>query len=327
MIIPRLLRTCPWFFLYLLMVVQLLLVAGCANTFQENTLSGPTTLQLKVASTINTLRRTALVHLPRDFNPAIKYPLLVVLHGAFSTAEIMEEETGFSRIADREGFVVLYPEGMGIFGFLQHWNAGHCCGKAAQDDLNDVGFIRECIDKASEFIQIDEKKVYMTGFSNGGMMVYRYASERTLDLAAISVLGASIGGRPTGDEPIWIPESPSVPLPIMIVHGMADTAVPPEGGISPKKGGTREYLPLTSSIDFWLSANRCEPTFDEKTSYSERVTMREWSRCEEGSAVQANYIENWSHRWPGPFFTNTDPELSTFDISEDIWEFFKQYSR
>ncbi len=280
---------------------------------------------MRVESTINGMRRTALVHLPKDFDPTIEYPLLVVVHGAFSTAKNMEEETGFSKIADREGFIVLYPEGMGLFGFIQHWNAGHCCGKAAKDGLDDVAFLRECVDTLSSAIQINGKQIFMTGFSNGGMLVYRYAAEKTSDLAAIAVLEASIGGRPNEDATLWRPALPTKPLPAMIVHGMADTAVPPEGGVSQKKGGTREYLPLSKSIDYWLEANSCEPEFLKEMLLSERVKINIWPHCAAESSVHAYYIEEWGHRWPGPYFTSNDPELSAYDISEKIWSFFRAY--
>jgi len=69
----------------------------------------------------------------------------LALHGAFGTAGTMERQSGFSELADREGFVVAYPNGIGLFGHLQHWNAGHCCGRAEMDRVDDVGFLRYVI--------------------------------------------------------------------------------------------------------------------------------------------------------------------------------------
>lgn len=309
--------------LLLIIITHLGLLSGCANSLDKNNFAGPITLKMKMDSTINWQKRTALVHLPKDFDPAREYPLLVVVHGAFSTAKKMEKETGFSEIADREGFIVIYPEGMGIFGFVQHWNAGHCCGKAAKDGLDDVAFLKECINKVAESVQVNKRQIFMTGFSNGGMLVYRYATEKTYDLAAIAVLGASIGGRLNQETFIWRPAPPTKPLPIMIVHGMADTTVPPEGGVSLQKGGTREYLPLQESIRFWLDANSCKTKFFREILASERIKTKIWENCRSGSSVHAYFIEGWAHRWPGPYFTKNDPGLSAFDISEKIWSFFQ----
>jgi len=80
----------------------------------------------------------------------------------------MENWSGWSQLADREGFIVIYPEGIGLLGFLQHWNAGHCCGKAAEDDWDDVAFIEAAINGVSIQYEIDKHRIYMVGFSNGG---------------------------------------------------------------------------------------------------------------------------------------------------------------
>jgi poly(3-hydroxybutyrate) depolymerase len=101
-----------------------------------------------------------------------------------------DRRSGWSRLADREGFIV-YPEGIGILGFLQHWNAGHCCGKAVEDNWNDVAFIEAAIDGTCRQYAVDKRRIYMIGFSNGGMMTYRFAAERSsLLAAAASVSGA-----------------------------------------------------------------------------------------------------------------------------------------
>ena len=91
----------------------------------------------------------------------------------------MEKFSGFSALADREKFLVLYPDGMGLFGYLQHWNAGHCCGKAAKDKVDDVGFIAAAIEDVCDHLRVDRSRIYMLGFSNGGMMAYRFAAEKT----------------------------------------------------------------------------------------------------------------------------------------------------
>jgi poly(3-hydroxybutyrate) depolymerase len=82
----------------------------------------------------------------------------------------MEKWSGWSWLADREGFIVIYPEGIGILGFLQHWNAGYFCGKAVEDNWNDVAFIEAAIDGTCRQYAVDKHRIYMIGFSNGGMM-------------------------------------------------------------------------------------------------------------------------------------------------------------
>ena len=118
-----------------LLLLLCLLVVGCTPGLPQSTVVGPRTFKNTVDIEINGFRRTYLVHVPTGYTPDIPLPLVVVIHGAFDTAQGMERVSGFSLLADREGFIVLYPNGMGILGFLQHWNAGHCCGKAADDQV------------------------------------------------------------------------------------------------------------------------------------------------------------------------------------------------
>ncbi|MEE4241883.1 MAG: alpha/beta fold hydrolase [Desulfopila sp.] len=305
--------------------ILLPLLAGCAASFNNAQLQPSSTLEMKVKSTINGVRRTALIHLPTNFNIETAYPLVVVIHGAFSTAEIMEQETGFSELADKEQFVVMYPNGMGIFGFIQHWNAGHCCGKAASDDLDDVAFIDECIDTAAQRISIDRKRIYIAGFSNGGMLAYRYASERSTTISGAAALGASAGGRATPDDPWWMPLPPKKPVPLFIAHGIDDQAIPIDGGSSTAKNGKRQYLPLADSISFWLSNNGCSWAYRQESLYNQKVFLRSWQNCAEGSEIKVYTIDGWGHQWPGPVFIKDDSSLAGFDITPLIWDFFKKH--
>ena len=189
-------------------------------------LVGPKTYQGAVDIRLNGFRRTYLVHIPPGYRPEIPLPLVVVIHGAFDTAAGMEKFSNFSRLADSENFIVMYPSGFGILGFLQHWNAGHCCGKAADDNLDDVGFIAAAIEDISDRLKIDSDQIYMAGFSNGGMLVYRFAAERGELLAAIAPLAASAGGKSAEDAPQWHIPDPVQPLSVITIHGLADDDVP-----------------------------------------------------------------------------------------------------
>ena len=168
-------------------------VAGCASNLpRSHRVVGPKTYLGKVDIRINGFRRTYRVHIPPGYHADIQLPLVVVIHGAFDTAEGIEKISKFSRLADKEKFVVLYPNGFGLMGFLQHWNAGHCCGKAADDQLDDVGFIATAIEDVASRFNIDRARIYMVGFSNGGMLAYRFAAEKSELLAAVAPLAASI---------------------------------------------------------------------------------------------------------------------------------------
>jgi polyhydroxybutyrate depolymerase len=317
-----------------ILVWGLILVCGagilaCSRTLPKAPVIDSGTYRGEVDIRLNGFRRDYRVHVPPGYSAAPSLPLVVVIHGAFDTAEGMEKFSGFSDLADREGFVVLYPNGMGILGFLQHWNAGHCCGKAAEDRLDDVGYIAAAIEAVCGRLRIDRRRIYMTGFSNGGMMTYRFAAERGNLLAAAAPLAASIGGRPSSGAPEWRIPEPVRPLPLLTIHGLADDDIPFDGGVSRHRGGERTYLSVEDSVGFWVEANRCRSRIDADL-YGGQVRSTVLGDCEGGGNVALYTLRGWGHVWPGRYFTASLPDdnpLKGFDASEIIWAFFKKYQR
>lgn len=276
-------------------------------------------------------RRFYRLHVPAGYDRRVKTPLVVVLHGAFSTPRQVERESGFSELAAREGFLVAYPAGAyGLFGLFRHWNAGHCCGKAAADGVDDVGFLLRVIRDIGRTCNVDPARVYLAGFSNGGMLTYRFAAERTSVLAAAAPLAASPGGRASSDRPPWMTPMPQAPLPLIVFHARDDDSVPFEGGTSPRKGGEQEYVSVAEAAAFWVSNNGCleEPVVE--SARQGRVTKKTWSDPRGGNDVVLYELEEWGHTWPGKHFTGRlDPghPLRGFHAAEIIWEFFKKHAR
>ena len=160
---------------------------GCVTSFPGYETIKPGTYQHKLNVRVTGSRRSYLLHIPRGYDPARPTPLVVVLHGAFDTAKEVERQTGLSDLADREGFFALYPNGITLFGWLQHWNARHCCGKAMKDGIEDLGFVAGVIEQAQVHLNVDPKRIYMVGYSNGGMLVYLFASEKPETLSAVAI--------------------------------------------------------------------------------------------------------------------------------------------
>lgn len=275
-------------------------------------------------------QRSYRVHIPAGYDGENPLPLVVVIHGAFDNAKGMERFSGFSQLADREGFIVLYPNGIGILGFLQHWNAGHCCGKAAEDKIDDIGYLEAAIDDISTRLAVDRQRIYMVGFSNGGMLVHWFAAEKGDMLAAAAPLAASIGGRPTKEAPEWRIPDPVKPLPILIMHGRIDDDIPYDGGHSAHRGGERAYWSVTDSVRFWVEHNGCTESTAAKSDTRSAASIQTWETCRDQAIVSLYTIENWGHVWPGPYFTTdlpADDPLYNFDAAEIIWHFFKPFAR
>lgn len=308
-----------------------LFICSCAVPVTVNNIMRSGTYKKKLDMRVMGIRRYYLLHVPPGYTPEKKYPLVIIIHGAFSTPKEIEKRSGFSTVADREGFLAAYPSGaFGLFGFLKHWNAGHCCGKAAEDNIDDVGFLLKVMDDIQADYAVDINRTYMTGFSNGGMLTYRFAAEHTDRLAAASPLGATLGGRASAKMPLCKTPRPKSTLPLIVFHARDDLHVPYDGGISPEKGGEREYISVSDSIEFWVKNNKCDPKPRVDILYRGRVTRKEWSDHSHGKDIILYTIDKWGHRWPGKYFTDSldkDDPLNGFSAAEIIWNFFEARKR
>jgi polyhydroxybutyrate depolymerase len=272
--------------------------------------------------------RTYLLHLPQNDHTQKAWPLVLVLHGAFGTAGTMEKWSGFSELADREGFVVAYPNGIGLFGHLQHWNAGHCCGLAELDRVDDVGFLRYVIGDVSNRVPIDSQRVYVVGHSNGAMLAYRFASENSASIAGVGVVAGSLGsGQGRGREPCWI-GPPGTAVPLIAIHGRDDETVPFAGGPG-RHTGPRYYASVADSVGRWACYCGCDPAPEIEEDLSGGRCTVAWRNKREDPWVVLYILDHWKHVWPGTAVTGQLPQdhpLWRFDASEVIWDFFCRHA-
>jgi len=312
------------------LVVFVFSVNSCVTPLPKQGIPVSATYMKKLPIKVFGSKRSYLIHIPNAYKADKSMPLVIIIHGAFSTAKEMERQSGFIELADKEKFIAVYPNGAyGIFGLLQHWNAGHCCGKAASDNIDDVGFLDMVIADVAERFDIDKKRIYMVGFSNGGMLTYRFAAERSEVVAAIATVGATLGGRASEDDSIWMVPHPSRPVPLVSFHGKQDLNVPYEGGRSPLKRNTREIFSIEQSMKFWVENNKCEDTPVTENLYQGIIARDTWTAINnDNSEVILYTIEGWEHKWPGKYFTEKlrdDHPLKGFDAAEIIWQFFSNH--
>lgn len=308
----------------------LLLVPGCKASLPEIPDPPAGTYRMSTETTYNAFRRKFLLHVPPNYRHYKPLPLVIVIHGAFSTGKKTEIETGFSALADEKRFLVAYPEGIGLFGLFQHWNAGHCCGKAADDQVDDVGFVAEVISVVRGKLAVDPARIYLAGMSNGGMLTYRFAAERAGDLAAAAVVSGTIGSTVAGEETWYRLPKPSHAVPLIIFHGIEDNKIPANDTNSPRTDGGRLFLPAAYAAEFWCNANGCEPEPIKVDNDNAAIQRLVWNRCRDGSSVEINLLSGWGHQWPAPWFTgrlSPDHPLKNFDATRRIWEFFSRFHR
>ncbi len=310
----------------IMILSSFLALLGCTPSLSNRSKIKPGTYSQKVDIKFRGFRRHYRLHIPDKYDKAKSYPLVIVIHGAFSTAEEFEEISGFSTLADEEGFIVAYPNGIGILGFLQHWNGGHCCGMAAEKKIDDVGYLQAVISDIKQHIEVDPDRIYMAGFSNGGMLAYRFASEHPHEVAAVASVSSTVGSTDSQRNWDWQLQTPAHPVPILIAHGLEDESIPYHGGKYKNNSSITEFFPVERSVRFWIEANNCRILPDKTRLRNGLVEIKTWQDSFGTPKVVLYTIRNWNHRWPGLYHTQSLPEdhpLHTLNLTKEIWDFFK----
>jgi len=244
-------------------------------------------------------------------------PLVVVLHGAAASGAVVARQSGIPRLAADAGFVAAFPDGIGLLGLLRHWNAGFCCFRAQKRSVDDIGFVLQVVDRAVERYGVDPGRVYIAGFSNGGMLATAVAAAAPEQIAAVALVGSSTGLRPEPGGPVASPPAPDRPVPAILLHGLDDGRLPYGGG-PPVHVGARE------SFRWWIDANRPSgPTSTDERRGGSVVVERVG---EERREVVLVSIERLGHRWPSADWGAGRPAgdpLHGFDGTALVWEFFE----
>lgn len=262
--------------------------------------------------------RSYLLATPPASGPAA---LVIALHGGGGNAGTMVPR--WLSTAQREGFVVAFPQGLGRAANMGTWNAGGCCGYAMTSQVDDVAFIAAVIDDVSRQVEIDPRRIYVAGLSNGGMLTHRVAREMGERLAGAAI----VAGAQFDDGP-----AASAPVPVLIMHGEQDEVVPYRGGQSPMalvaRSQSRPFLPVEDVVASWRRADGCER--EPETTVDGDVTITVSSTCRGGSEVVFYRLASAGHGWPGPAPAIGGIERDRYeavDATEVIWRFFSAHTR
>ena len=281
----------------LVFVFQLVILPGFSQIVEGNFMFGG-------------LNRTYAVYLPASFQPDETLPLVVALHGLTQNGASMMSFSGFNAIADTGNFVVVYPDGIS-----NAWNVGFSGGSTADD----VGFLVALVDSLHQQYNIDNNRVYATGFSNGGFMSYKLACEVPATFAAI----ASVSGTMT--EASLANCHPAMAMPVLHIHGTSDFVVSYTGNYG--------NVSADAVLAVWTGFNNCPsipvvedlPDLVSDGSTVERYT---WAPCDDGSEVVLLKVLNGGHTWPGSVGV-TGIGITNRDIvaSSEIWNFVKRFTK
>lgn len=261
-------------------------------------------------------RRSYLLFVPSTRPAGHPLPLVLVFHGAGGRGAGMARHTGFSRLAERYGFAVVYPDGVS-----RRWNDGRGIG-GAQDD---VAFVRALLDSLGGELGLDPRRIYATGISNGAMFAYRLACDLPGVLAAVAPVA---GAMPAALLPRC---GAAAPVAVAAFQGTADPFVPYEGGgVAGRRGAV---LSAAASAEFWMRVNGCTgpptsvPPSDSVTDGT-RVRRESWDGCRSARPVVLYTIEGGGHTWPGgpPAGRRVGRSSREIDATAAIWDFFQHHT-
>ena len=266
--------------------------------------------------------RTYHLYVPSDLPADTPVPLLVGLHGGTGWGTQFEANSGFDRLAEANGFIVVYPDGVGIgrnADRLRTWNAGLCCGPAQKNGVDDVAFVSQVIDAVSQAHAIDPARVFVAGHSNGAMLGYRLACELSDKIAAVAVVAGTLAVQPC---------TPGQPVSFLEIHGTGDRNVPIDGGVGDRGISQVDYPSVRTGIATMASLNGC--TGDPTVTIAGDLTTTTWGSCDGSTTVRLVAIAEAAHAWPGSAPTRLNvsgPPYPGYDASREIWAFLSAHPR
>ncbi|MBX7247762.1 MAG: hypothetical protein K1X35_01780 [Caulobacteraceae bacterium] len=265
--------------------------------------------------------RSWITYAPSSYDPSRPTPLVVLLHGRPSNATAMGYITRMHEVADRHGFILVYPEGLN-----NEWNAFYDLTRqhavAPQDD---VAFLKGLTQDLGQDFNIDRTRMYLGGFSNGGFMTIRMACSAGDVFAGFAVVAAELytvlkdkcrGGAPT---------------PILLMHGTADPSVP-YNGVVIRSGAddqeTRVSLGARDTLAWFVERNHCSQagsmtTFPIKGN-SVGTQAQRFMPHDCAVPVSFYLITGGGHTWPGTVPLEGLGEVNMdINAGEEIWQFFE----
>lgn len=236
-------------------------------------------------------KRPVKLHVPKNYVCRTAAPLVVMLHGYTSSGNGKEQYFGLNAEADKRGFLYMHPDGTKDRQGNRFWNATDACCNFYGSIVDDSAYISTLISTVKVAYNVDPKRVYLIGHSNGGFMTYRMACDHGDQIAGI----ASLAGAMYQDVTQCKAAST---VSVLQIHGVADETISYEGGML-----GRRYPSAKTTVADWASRDRCTAApvtpgvsldLDSGIAGSEsKVTV--YGGCSAGTAVQLWSVAGGAH--------------------------------
>ena len=247
------------------------------------------------------IEREYVLFVPSGYDEATTLPLVLNFHGFGGEAAQYMSYADMRSLADTENFILVYPQGTLTSG-SPHWNPS-LPSSDNKSDADDLGFVEALIGELSYHYNIDLRRVYACGFSNGGMMAYGLAQYKSELIAGI----ASVSGVMLESD-----VNPTRPMPIFIIHGTLDGVVP--------YNGNNYYNSIQSTLDFWKDINNINTDAKEDSEISNGTSIEYYlfDSGDQGVSVEHYKVIGGEHVW-------FDIQYQGKDTATLIWDFLSKF--
>lgn len=236
---------------------------------------------------------------------------------------------GFDRVANRDDFLFVFPEGTGPDSTELTWNAGFCCRSAMRDAVDDLSFLDSIVETMEAETPIDRRRIYVSGMSNGALLAYRWGATRADKVAGIAAVAGAIGGRSGFFQPEVKLADPAAPVSVLIFHARDDPFFPYRGGISLKllfRLPGRASASVADAIGFWTRRDGCVGAPISSPADQQGVSVISYAQCGAGTGVEAWTIDRLGHDWPPPLTRLSEPEHRSLFAAYMI-DFFRRHPK
>jgi polyhydroxybutyrate depolymerase len=266
--------------------------------------------------------RTYLIYFPTCYDQQRSWPVVMAFHPFLYPNRVFERYAKLSEAADRNGYVLVLPQGLG-HGFFRSFNAGL---RDDPNDPDDVAYTNALITDMQTRVNADISRIYAIGMSNGGMFAH---------LLAQSLPGVLAGLVTVSGTPAWPISRETPPTPVLMVHGTADPITPWTG---PGRNTPKflHFQDVDESFQQWCFVNRVQGQarqwiYDEPGDKTQ-VQTSSWFAPDSASAdTVLMKIVNGGHRWPAlrhrPYIPFTGKQSTDLDFNQVAWEFLSRQKR
>ena len=281
--------------------LSILVIVNCSKVDSDKKLISCTKNPNAQSIVHDDLEREYLIFVPDSYNQSLATPMMLNFHGFAGKASDYMRYADMRSVAESENFILVYPQGSCSDG-LSHWNP---CPRGGENksSADDLGFIQAIINDISTQYNVDQERIYATGYSNGGMMAYGLANHKSDLIAAVACVSGIM---------LDCFGSISHSMPILHLHGTSDNELP--------YNGNSDYPSVQSILEYWIGFNNTSINPTSRIDNSGTIPIEQYIYDQGDNSVSVEHLKyiGGEHVW----FENTFQGYSTGEL---IWNFVSKY--